>query len=105
MIRRILSPANLHISGSCFHGHDPLLPGLATAAWHDLGGSEPASVTVLEDDGTRSVIEVTVGGFDAKAVDIEGEQYYLINLPREGIAKRSRPAPAAQRPAQPDHPR
>ena len=63
------------------------LSGTASAAWRDLGGSEPATVTVLEDDGSRSVIEITIGGFDAEAVDIEGEQYYLINLPREGIQK------------------
>ena len=45
------------------------------------------TVTLLEDDGNRSVIEITIGGFDAKAVDIEGEEYFLINLPREGLQK------------------
>ena len=86
MKSRILSLANLHIVVLVFVAMT-LLPGLASAAWRDLGGSEPATVTVLEDDGTRSVIEVIVGGFDAQPVDIEGEQYYLISLPREGIQK------------------
>ena len=63
------------------------LPGLAGAAWLDLGGNDPVTVTLLEDDGNRSVIEITIGGFDAKAVDIDGEEYFLINLPREGLQK------------------
>ena len=63
------------------------LPDFADAAWLDLGGSEPVSVTVLEDDGYRSVIEINLGGFDAEAIDIDGEEYFLINLPHEGLQK------------------
>jgi len=86
MKRRLSLDAYLCISvlvlmATCF------LPGLAGAAWLDLGGSEPVTVTLLEDDGNRSVIEITIGGFDAKAVDIQGEEYFLINLPREGLQK------------------
>ena len=51
-----------------------LLPGLASAAWHALGDGDPVTVTVLEDDGNRSVIEILIGGFDATAVDIDGER-------------------------------
>jgi len=63
------------------------LPGLASAAWYALGDGDPVTVTVLEDDGNRSVIEIVIGGFDAEVVDIDGEQFYLINLPREGLQK------------------
>jgi len=63
-----------------------LLPTLAGAAWIDLGG-EPVAVRLLEDDGSRSVIEITVGGFQAEPVMIDGQPYYLIDLPREGLQK------------------
>ena len=48
------------------------LPGGADAAWIDLGG-QPLAVDLVSDDGERSVIEITLGGFAAEAVDIEGE--------------------------------
>jgi subtilisin-like proprotein convertase family protein len=86
MNSRVLFAPNLHVMVLVIVAMT-LLSGPANAVWRDLGGNEPVTVTVLEDDGSRSVIEVTVGGFEAKAVDIEGEQYYLIDLPREGIQK------------------
>jgi gingipain R len=75
MIRRVMLAAPVPASFLLF------------ASWYDLGGSDPVTVTLLEDDGNRSVIEITLGGFDATPVDIEGEEYFLINLPREGLAK------------------
>ena len=60
-----------------------LLPVSASADWIDLGG-DGVAVTVLESDEQRSLIEVTIGGFEASAVDIDGQTYYDIVLPREG---------------------
>jgi len=64
-----------------------LAAGLAQAAWIDLGGPEPVSVRLLEDDGSRSVIEITVGGIEATPVAIEGAIYNQISLPGEAPAK------------------
>ena len=50
MKSRKLYATNLHVMVLVFVTM-ALLPGLANAAWRDLGGSEPAAVTVLEDDG------------------------------------------------------
>jgi len=55
----------------------------AEARWIDLGG-EAVTVNLLEDDGSRSVVEIVIGGFDAEPVAIDGNEYYLITLPREG---------------------
>jgi hypothetical protein len=57
-----------------------LLAGSAGARWVDLGGGA-LDVTLLESDGQRSVLEVTVGGFEATPVDIDGATYYTITLP------------------------
>ena len=59
------------------------LPGGAGAAWIDLGG-QPLAVDLVADDGQRSVIEITLGGFAAETVIIEGETYYQITLAGEG---------------------
>ena len=56
------------------------------AAWIDLGG-DGVTVSLMESDGARSVIEITLGGFDAEPVDIDGQTYYLISLAREGLEK------------------
>ncbi len=63
-----------------------LTPGLALAEWIDLGGGDPVAVQVLQDDARRTVLEITVGGFDAEPVVIDGASYYVIGLPREGRA-------------------
>jgi len=60
-----------------------LLPGLAGAKWVDLGG-DPLSLSLLESDGERSVVRVTLGGFEADPVTIDGSVYYTIGL--EGAA-------------------
>lgn len=57
-----------------------LFIGSASARYVDLGG-EPLEVTLLAGDAERSVIEITLGGFDAEAVTIYGETYNLITLP------------------------
>jgi hypothetical protein len=63
-----------------------LSPGLALAEWIDLGGGDPVAVQVLQDDASRTVLEITVGGFEAEPVVIDGASYYAIGLPREGRA-------------------
>lgn len=63
-----------------------LLPGAALAEWIDLGGGDPVSVQVLQDDASRTVLEITVGGFEATPVTIDGTTYYQIGVPREGNA-------------------
>jgi len=62
-----------------------LLAGPAAARWVDLGG-EPINVELVEFDGERSVVEVTIGGFEAEPVDIDGVLYHLISLEREAIS-------------------
>jgi uncharacterized cupredoxin-like copper-binding protein len=61
-----------------------LLPGTAAASWIDLGGA-PATVTLVESDGSRSVLEITIGGFEAVPVTINGKTYHTITLKREGV--------------------
>ncbi|MFH1841869.1 MAG: C25 family cysteine peptidase [bacterium] len=63
-----------------------LIAGPAWAEWMDLGG-DPAVVRVLESDGQRTLLEITVGGFEADPVDIDGKTYYRILLDREGMAQ------------------
>ncbi len=63
-----------------------LTPGLALAEWIDLGGGDQVAVQVLQDDARHTVLEITVGGFDAEPVVIDGATYYVIGLPREGRA-------------------
>jgi hypothetical protein len=63
-----------------------LAPGLALAEWIDLGGGDPVAVQVLRDDARSTVLEITVGGFEAVPMDIDGATYYGIGLPREGRA-------------------
>jgi len=46
-------------------------------------GSPPLSVSVLEPEPGRTVIEYRVGGFDREAVDIAGEIYHVIGLAEE----------------------
>jgi len=56
------------------------LAGSAGARWIDLGG-QPLDVTLIESDGERTVLEVTVGGFEATPVEIDGATYHHITLP------------------------
>jgi len=77
------------LSGVCWGlGLLFLLSSYATAEarWIDLGG-HAATVQLLEDNDDRSVVEITIGGFEAQPVDIEGNEYYLISIPREGLQK------------------
>ncbi|MCK4304747.1 MAG: hypothetical protein KAY24_10970, partial [Candidatus Eisenbacteria sp.] len=55
------------------------LSGAAGAKWVDLGGG-PLDVTLIESDGARSIIEITLGGFEATPVTIDSETYYEIAL-------------------------
>lgn len=61
-----------------------VLCSTAGAKWIDLGG-EPAAVNVIETDGVRTVLEFTVGGFEATPVAIEGQSYNAITLPDESV--------------------
>ena len=61
-----------------------LLPGGAGARWIDLGG-ETAEVTLLESNDTRIVLEVTVGGFQATPITIDGATYHEISLGDENV--------------------
>ncbi len=63
-----------------------LLASPTAARWIDLGG-EPLAVTLLESDGARSVVEVTIGGFEATSVVIEEETYFQILLEREPLQR------------------
>ncbi|MCP4545155.1 MAG: T9SS type A sorting domain-containing protein [bacterium] len=62
-----------------------LFPALAGANWIDLGDGNPLAVELLEDNSTRSVMEIKVGGFEATEVNIEGQTWFDISLLREGI--------------------
>jgi len=55
-----------------------LLPGASLARWIDLGG-DGVAIELLESDAERSVIAITVGGFEATPVAIGGETYYQIH--------------------------
>ncbi|MBN2170079.1 MAG: T9SS type A sorting domain-containing protein [Candidatus Krumholzibacteriota bacterium] len=59
-----------------------LLPGQAAARWIDLGG-DPVAVTLVEQDGPRSLVEIRIGGFEAEPVSIAGETWYQILLAGE----------------------
>ena len=59
-----------------------LLPGQAAARWIDLGG-DPVAVTLVEQDGPRSLVEIRIGGFAAEPVSIAGETWYQIQLDGE----------------------
>jgi predicted outer membrane repeat protein len=50
----------------------------------DLGGGAPR-VSIVEVDGERTVLEVTVGEFQVMPVDIEGDTYYEISLEGESV--------------------
>jgi len=63
-----------------------LASGQAQARWIDLGG-EPVEVRLVESDGSRSLIEITIGGFEAEAIDIDGGAYHHISLDREAEFK------------------
>jgi hypothetical protein len=56
------------------------------ARWIDLGG-DPVTVTLLESDASRSVVEITVGGFEAEPVLIQGEIYHHIYLQEESLQR------------------
>ena len=58
----------------------PICSFRAAADWIDLGG-DPLSVTVLEADDQRTLIELKVGGFEADPVVIDGRTYFRILLP------------------------
>ncbi len=67
-----------------------LLPALLVAAvfpaanaeWVDLGGGA-LDVSAIETDGQRTVIELSLGGFHALPVEIDGESYHHIFLGSE----------------------
>jgi len=52
--------------------------------WIDLGG-EPFALDLVQSDGTTSVLELTVGGFSAQPIDLEGKIYYRIGLAEEPL--------------------
>ncbi len=56
----------------------------AHAEWIDLGG-DPFLVRIVEADHDRTVIELTLEGFDAVPVEIDGETYHHIQLTEESV--------------------
>jgi hypothetical protein len=56
-----------------------LLSAPAGARWIDLGGG-PVEVRLVDSDGDRNTVEITVGGFEATPVTIEGDIYYRISV-------------------------
>jgi hypothetical protein len=60
-----------------------LIPSALHAAWIDLGGEEPLTVRLLESTATSSTYEVTIGGFEADRVQIDGRSWFEIHLPGE----------------------
>ncbi|MBD3236437.1 MAG: gingipain R [Candidatus Eisenbacteria bacterium] len=72
-----------------------LLPAGAAARWIDLGG-ESTEVTLIESSDARTVLEVTVGGFDARPITIDGATYHQITMGEENVQ------PVAGFPALPD---
>jgi hypothetical protein len=65
-----------------------LLPASAGARWVDLGG-DAVAVRLVDSDGGRSVIEITLGGFEATPVTIDGSIYYRIGV--EGATVQEEP--------------
>jgi len=61
------------------------LPGPATARWVELGG-EPVTVEMIESNAERSVVEITIGGFEISDLTIDGETYHQIALDGEGMS-------------------
>jgi hypothetical protein len=63
-----------------------LCTGVSRAAWVTLGGNEGAGVEVrlVEETAGRIVLDYTIPGFYAEAVQIGTGTYYAISLPGEG---------------------
>ncbi len=63
-----------------------LVPVAAGAEWIDLGNATPVTVEVIENGAARSVYAITIGGFEAEAITIDGQTWYEIELPGESSA-------------------
>jgi hypothetical protein len=56
----------------------------AAAEWVPLGnGGPPLEVVVLSSDGTRTVLEYRIAGFEREAVTIDGATWYRVGLAGE----------------------
>jgi len=55
----------------------------SSAEWIDLGAPAPA-INLIESGEERSVIEMTIGGFETIPVEIDGETYYQIKIDQGG---------------------
>ena len=62
-----------------------LVFGLAAETTTLGGGSN--SVTVLSSSGSETVLQYQIGRFEQTRVQIGGEDWYHINLPKEGITQ------------------
>ncbi|MBD3162555.1 MAG: hypothetical protein GF346_09345 [Candidatus Eisenbacteria bacterium] len=62
-----------------------VVPGAAGAAWVSLGGVEGSEVDVrvIESAAARTVLEITIPGFDAAPIEIDGATYYRLGLEGE----------------------
>ncbi|MFH1143857.1 MAG: C25 family cysteine peptidase [Candidatus Eisenbacteria bacterium] len=58
------------------------LPAAVAAAWVDLGGDPlaPVTVSVLQSDDERTVLEIEIGGFSAEPLLIDGRTFQRITL-------------------------
>ncbi len=55
----------------------------APAEWFDHGGQAP-EISLIESDSERSVIEMTIGGFEAIPVTIDGTSWYHLKIDQGG---------------------
>lgn len=61
--------------------------GTVRADWLPVaGGTGGARVTLLEQNATRTVFEVTIPGLEANAVNVNGEYFTQLSLPGEVMA-------------------
>lgn len=48
-------------------------------------GTEDVSVTVLQSNGTETILQIEVNAFEREKIDIAGQQYYAISCGKEGL--------------------
>ncbi len=62
-----------------------IISSAAFAERVNLGGAQDFSVDVVESNGTRTVLEYSIGGFHREPVEISGQTYYSLAMPGSGI--------------------
>jgi len=56
----------------------------ANVEWHSLGGmkGQPVETEILDDNASETVIEFKVAGYNLETVDIHGQAYSVVTLPK-----------------------